>query len=801
MTTLRPAAILTATLVTLIATTGHAEPPHVSYIFPAGGQRGTTVEFRVGGHYLYEGAAFHMSGTGVSPGQRIERTNTIWFEGPVIPQPASQRKEDYPKDYTGSVAIADNATPGLRYWRVSTSQGVTSRMKFQVGDLPEIVEDEIDGDPIPTAITLPLTINGRIFPREDVDIWTFEAAAGQKLSCEVVAARLGSPLDSRLEIRGPGGRTVAQNVDTFGSDSFVAFEAPVTGTYQCRIHDINFGGLQHYVYRLTIREDVYVRSTFPLGGKRGEAVNLTLKGVNTPDSQIQVKIPADAGEHFAWQLSGKPFAANPVRLAVDELPELIESEPNDLVEPQSSDGSASAAAKVVAFEVPAILNGQINGPGDTDLWRFSAEDGKTIEIEVLSSRLGTPLDSVLSVLSSDMKQLAVNDDLKNGVTDSRLNWKVPAGEHFYLQIRDQFSSRGGDEFAYRIRVRESLPAASGFALQLPEDAINLAAGDEAGAKVKLTVDRSAGYKGEIEVTAEGLPEGVSLEGNTIGKNRPNATLVFKATDAAKIGVASIRLVGRATEEGTDFTATAAFATPQGEDDLTDIPIGVGIRTPFKFYSPFETKYASRGTVYGRNYQIDRGGYEGPIEIDLADRQARHLQGVTGSKVVVPAGESEFYYEISLPPWLVIGRTSRTCLMASALVEDADGTKHRVSYTSHGQDDQIICLVDPVRMSIETPRKTIGIRPGQRIELPIKVARGTGLSGPVTVQLKAPTHIQGWSAESVEIAAGSNEATLPIEFASGGLGPFNAPLILEASIADERGLPVKGECAIRFRVLD
>ena len=100
---------------------------------------------------------------------------------------------------------------GTRYWRVSTSQGTTPLKKFVVGDLPEVVENEIDGDPIPTAVTLPVTINGRIFPREDVDLWTFSAAAGDVVSCDVCAARIGSPLDAHLEVHGPDGQLVAEN--------------------------------------------------------------------------------------------------------------------------------------------------------------------------------------------------------------------------------------------------------------------------------------------------------------------------------------------------------------------------------------------------------------------------------------------------------------------------------------------------------------------------------------------------------------------------------------------------------------
>ena len=39
-----------------------AVPPSASYIFPAGAQRGTTVEVRVGGLYLHDGCNFEMLG-------------------------------------------------------------------------------------------------------------------------------------------------------------------------------------------------------------------------------------------------------------------------------------------------------------------------------------------------------------------------------------------------------------------------------------------------------------------------------------------------------------------------------------------------------------------------------------------------------------------------------------------------------------------------------------------------------------------------------------------------------------------
>ena len=43
-----------------------AEVPGTAYIFPAGGQRGTEVNVRIGGHFLYDKAEFTLTGPGVA---------------------------------------------------------------------------------------------------------------------------------------------------------------------------------------------------------------------------------------------------------------------------------------------------------------------------------------------------------------------------------------------------------------------------------------------------------------------------------------------------------------------------------------------------------------------------------------------------------------------------------------------------------------------------------------------------------------------------------------------------------------
>ena len=456
-----------------------------------------------------------------------------------------------------------------------------------------------------------------------------------------------------------------------------------------------------------------------------------------------------------------------------------------------------AATRTHAIGSGVTFNGRIDQPGDVDLWQISAESGRTLLLEVESSRLGTPLDSVLNVLTSDGRPLKTNDDLAGGVPDSRIVWKVPNGDSFLVEIRDQFEHRGGDQFAYRISISD-VPADS-FELRLPVDTVNIEQGAET--KLKIGIDRSFGFAGEVELSVEGLPEGVTADSVKIAKNRQDAQLVIKVGESAKPQIAELKVVGKSLDTDPEVKREAVFSAMASDEPVAVLTLGVALKTPFRIYSPFETRYASRGTTYTRHYLIDRGGYEGPIEIEAADRQVRHLQGVTGEKVVVPAGESEFDYTVSLPPWMEIGRTSRFCLMGSAFVEDASGAKHRVSFSSHEQDDQVIVLVDPVRISLRLPASTYVVDRGGSVQIPVKVQRGNGLEGDVRVHVSAPSHMKGWSAEPFVISAEDDSGMLSIHIDEGLSSVFNAPFVVSAATNDASDKPVWTETRIHIRVRD
>jgi len=245
-----------------------------------------------------------------------------------------------------------------------------------------------------------------------------------------------------------------------------------------------------------------------------------------------------------------------------------------------------------------------------------------------------------------------------------------------------------------------------------------------------------------------------------------------------------------------LTRKATLAGPRGASELDSILLAVALPTPFKVKGVHDMRWAARGTVYSRHYRIDRGGFDGPLEVSLADRQARHLQGVTGPTITVPAGASEFDYPVQLPPWMETGRTCRVVVMAVGMLKDTDGTEHPVSFSSPQPDDQIILVVEPGRLGVEAERTSILALPGKTVSLPVRVTRGKSLKGDVRVELIPAAHQRGIVAEPLIISADRGQGSLSLRFAADLLGPFNMPVLIRATAMD-KGQPVIAETKVEI----
>ena len=301
----------------------------------------------------------------------------------------------------------------------------------------------------------------------------------------------------------------------------------------------------------------------------------------------------------------------------------------------------------------------------------------------------------------------------------------------------------------------------------------------------IVADRQGGYAGPVALRIEGLPAGVAAANTTIAAGQSATDITLTATAFAALGTAHLTIQGSATIEGQTVTRTATLPAAPGESAVDSVLLVVGLKAPFKLVGAFDLRLAPRGSVFRRRYKIERNGFTGTLEVSLADRQMRHLQGVTGPTITVPPGTDEFEYAVRLPPWMETGRTSRACIMAVGVIKEG-GADYTVGYSSDAQNDQVIAVVETGRLGIETDRRSVAAAPGGQATVTVRVRRGKGLSGPVKLELIRPDHVHGLSAEPVTIPADQSRATFSLRFASGEMGPFNMPVVLRATLHDAAG---------------
>ncbi|MGD0552022.1 MAG: PPC domain-containing protein [Sedimentisphaerales bacterium] len=138
----------------------------------------------------------------------------------------------------------------------------SNSVPYAVDTLPECNEIEDNGT-IEDAqrIVLPQIVNGRISKPGDIDIFRFDANAGDEIVAEVYARRLNSPLDSLLWLSDANGRVLGHNDDngdknvgllTHNADSYLRLRMPKKGSYFVHLADSQNHGGQDYGYRIRI---------------------------------------------------------------------------------------------------------------------------------------------------------------------------------------------------------------------------------------------------------------------------------------------------------------------------------------------------------------------------------------------------------------------------------------------------------------------------------------------------------------------------------------------------------------------
>lgn len=473
-------------------------------------------------------------------GQNLGDATGLWTSFPAKATVRTEGREG--GAVTFDVEVPADAPKGLHGVRVVGPGGVSPIRLFVVDDLASTPRTPGNNSvPRAQSVEAPIAVDGYVEGLA-AQFFRFEVEAGQRLSFEVLARRIGSPLDPLIRLLDANGREIDYSDDEPGlvGDARLRHEFTEAGEYLLELRDVRYQGGGGHFYRLRVGDFPCIDTPVPMATTTGETVKLAFAGphvdglepVELPTSKTPGSMPVAA----SFTPEGPSGFAT---LAVTAESQVVETEPNDEL------------AQATRVEPGTGLNGRLGADGDVDHFRFAAKKGEVRRFTAITRSQGSSADLVLRLLDAAGKQLATADDA--GTSDGQLAHTFAADGEYVLAVED-LHGRGGPRFAYRIAVEG--PAAP-FSLTITSDHLHVP--DGGVGQVTVNVVR-AGYNGPIDLAAS-LPVGLSVRPSIIGPGRNSTVLTVRAVDNAARQMVPLRVVGRATIGGQPFetTATASAA--------------------------------------------------------------------------------------------------------------------------------------------------------------------------------------------------------------------------------------------------
>ena len=518
------------------AASAFAGSPRLTSVYPSCGPRGGEIEISCGGSNLGD-------------------ARELLFDTPGFKVVELKPPDEKERRLRAKIAIAPEVRLGEHSFRVVTNSGISDVRLFYVSPFPLIEEPTENKDDPNKAhpVALGTTVYGRA-QGEDVDRFEVEAKKGQRISAEVIAARLQTQqiFDTWLSITKADG-TELREVDDVAftrQDPVASVVVPEDGKYVIAVKDSTNNGNGECHYLLNIGTFPRPLAVYPGGGKAGEEVTFTLLGDATGPIQRTVKLPDQPGETFElFAEDGQP-APQPNTVRVSAFGNVLEAEPNN-------DITKATAAQ----EIPLALNGVIQEKGDIDCFKFTAKKGAEYDVAIFARRLRSPLDSTLNIYDAKGNRVANNDD--SGSPDSYLRWKAPADGEFFLQVNDHLL-RGGPTYAYRVEISPIAPRITAWLPEMVQNsnqerrAIVVPKGNRYASLVRI---RRQDVGGDLTLVPEGLPAGITVQAGTMDKSVDTIPMVFEAAADAALSAQQFVFKPTLVEPPKEITVKTGVENP------------------------------------------------------------------------------------------------------------------------------------------------------------------------------------------------------------------------------------------------
>jgi dienelactone hydrolase len=598
------------------------QAPTLKPAVPLGMQRGTTLDL-------------------VLTGTNLAEPTGLWTSFPAkvtIPTDNNNGKDN--AKLLVRLEVPKDAPIGFYGLRLATRRGMSNLRLFCIDDLPQVQEENTNhARNTAQQVPVPCVVVGKA-DAEMSDYFKVSVQARQRVTFEVLGRRMGSAFDPQLTLYDSAGRELpgghSNDAPGLQTDPRLTYTFKEAGDYVVEVRDVSYRGGDDFHYRLRIGDFPCATSPLPMAAKRGSKVSVRFAGTNVEGVEpVEVEVPADP---TASAVSVAPKGANgllgwPVTLAVTDLDEAMEQEPND--EP--------AQANRVA--VPGAVTGRFEKKGDRDHYVFAAKKGQRVVIEAQTSELHSPTEVFMVI--SDAKGAKVQES--NPMVAPRIDFTAAADGDYTLAV-EHLHYWGGPSEAYHLTFT---PYEPGFDLAVALDRFDVGQGGTVSIPILAT---RRDYTGPIEVSVvgKGLSGQATIEtGKPAQPNQVAATLPVTAGADLEMGPYDFKVRGKATINGKEVVQYASvravltremanLAVPPRQL-YTTFGLAVTEKPPFALAAKFDEASTTPGKPIGLTVTVTRAaGFTAEVALTAAGLPANVAPALKN----IPADASEVKVQLN-----------------------------------------------------------------------------------------------------------------------------------------------------------
>jgi hypothetical protein len=516
-------------------------------------------------------------------------------------------------------------------------------------------------------------------------------------------------------------------------------------------------------------------------GRVLEKITVTIKA---PDDKLARQRRASRGrkastslslDGFEYRVRNEAGTSNPFLITFATAPVVLDNGDNETPETAQ------------AITVPCEVAGRIEKRRDRDWYEFSAKKGEIYKIEVFSDRLGSPTDMYFILRNPATKQDLADVDVNNEGLPNNFKYHAmtedpgvysfaaPAdGKYQILVASHTGDTLAGPRYFYRLRVTPARP--DFHVVVMPGDGYRPDGTTVwRGGNNYLSVFawRHDGFAGDITLSAENLPKGVTFPAQTLGPAVRSADIVLSAAaDAAEwSGVVTFKATAQINGQTVVREARYASITWPGFPGFFGIPqflrvdnsmaLAVREKAPYKLTSTADKTTVPQGTRVNVTLKLDRlwPDYKNQLQIFPNNRivppnvlthgVATFQPGKNEAKLVLNVGSNA-------PPG-----TYNIVFRAFGPVPFNNKARPIINVVQ--PSTPLVLTILPKQLArVSLGNSNPKIKVGEEAEIVVRVTRLFNYDGEYKVQLVLPPNVQGLSAEEVTIPAGKTEAKLVVK---------------------------------------